>query len=87
MCLCVCVVCACNNTVSVWVKLASILDLATTARNLHTYGTPIMSIIDRPKSAAFINRSCNCRVLSSIDHAIVGCFHQSITINRLLPMD
>ena len=51
------------------------------------YGTPIMSIIDRPKSAAFINRSCNCRVLSSIDHVIVGCFHQSITINRLLLMD
>ena len=49
--------------------------------NAESYGTPIMSIIDCPKSAAFINRSCNCRVLSSIDHAIVGCFHQSITIN------
>ena len=54
---------------------------------LFDYGTPIISIIDRPKSAAFINRSCNCRVLSSIDHATVGCFHQSITINRLLLMD
>ena len=32
---CVCVVCACNNTVSVWVKFVSILDLATTDRNLH----------------------------------------------------
>ena len=31
---CMCVVCVCNNTVSVGVKFASILDLATTARNL-----------------------------------------------------
>ena len=42
------------------------------------YGTPIMSKFDRPKSAAFINRSCSCRLLSSIDHATIGCFHQSI---------
>ena len=33
---CVCVVCVCNNTMSVWVKFASILDLATTARNSST---------------------------------------------------
>ena len=33
---CMCVVCVCNNTMSVWVKFASILDLATTARNSST---------------------------------------------------
>ena len=37
-----------------------------------------MSKFDRPKSAAFINRSCSYRLLSSIDHATIGCFHQSI---------
>ena len=35
--------CACNSTMPVWVKFASILDLATTARNSST-PTPYMGI-------------------------------------------
>ena len=33
-------------------------------------------------SAAFINRSCNYRLLSSIDHATIGCFHPFMPIKK-----
>ena len=46
---CMCVVCACNNTVSVWVKFASILDLATKDRNLHTRVSKACMIPNRSK--------------------------------------
>ena len=46
---CVCVVCACNITVSVWVIFASILDLATTAKNLHTRVSKACVIPNRSK--------------------------------------
>ena len=36
-------------------------------------------------SAAFINRSCNYRLLSSIDHATIGCYHPFMPINQ--PID
>ena len=33
-------------------------------------------------SAAFINRSCNYRLLSSIDHATIGCYHPFMPIKK-----
>ena len=58
---CVCVVRACNNTVSVWVKFASIMDLATTARNLHTWVSKACMIPKKVKiSTCVCVRVCVC---------------------------